>query len=372
MKKKAAAKKKPVRKAAKKTAARKLAVKKPVVKKTARAAASGRAAGRTAKKKTAVRRAPAKGLLRKGRTPAPPGLPKIVPHLWFDRQAKEAAEFYTSVFPESRIKRLSVVRDTPSGDCDIVTFNLCGQEFQAISAGPHFKFNTAISFIVNFDPARDASAVQRIDAVWSALSQGGRVLMPLGSYPFSKRYGWVEDRFGLSWQLILSNPDGAERPWIIPSLLFAGDSAGKAEAARKFYLSAFKPSKGGTILKYGAGQAPEAPGSVMFTDFELLDLWFAAMDSAQAEPVKFNEAVSFQVFCENQKEIDSYWKKLSAVPEAEMCGWLKDRFGVSWQIVPRILGGLLEGDPAKAKRVTAAFLKMKKFNIAELERAASL
>ncbi|MGH7457348.1 MAG: VOC family protein, partial [bacterium] len=156
---------------------------------------------------------------------------KIIPHLWFDKEAKEAAEFYTSVFPDSKVTNLTTLHDTPSGDCDIVSFELWRYSFMAISAGPLFKFNPSISFMVNFDPSQDKDAKSRIDAVWTKLSEGGKVLMPLDKYPFSERYGWVEDKYGLSWQLILTNPEGEERPIIIPSLMFVGNVCGKAEEA---------------------------------------------------------------------------------------------------------------------------------------------
>lgn len=146
---------------------------------------------------------------------------KITPHLWFDKEAKQAAEFYTSIFPNSRITDVTTLHNTPTGDCDVVSFELDGQPFMAISAGPLFKFNESISFMVN---------------------------------------------------------------------------------------------------------------------------------------------------CDTQEEIDYFWGKLSAVPQSEQCGWLKDKFGLSWQIVPAVLGEMMK-DARKRDRVTQAFLKMKKFNIAELRKA---
>ncbi len=144
-------------------------------------------------------------------------------HLWFDKEAKEAAEFYCSVFPDSKVTNVTTLHDTPSGDCDVVSFELSGQRFMAISAGPLFKFNESISFIVP---------------------------------------------------------------------------------------------------------------------------------------------------CETQAELDHYWGKLSAVPEAEQCGWLKDRYGLSWQIVPTAMDEMMAaGTPEQLSRVTEAFLKMKKFDIAALQRA---
>ena len=149
--------------------------------------------------------------------------PKIVPHLWYDKEAKEAAEFYCSIFPDSKITNITTLHDTPSGDCDIVSFELSGEPFMAISAGPLFKFNESISFIV---------------------------------------------------------------------------------------------------------------------------------------------------YCDTQEQIDYYWKKLSADPKAEMCGWLKDKYGLSWQITPVGMDKMMrDGSKEQIARVTQAFLKMKKFDIAELQKA---
>ena len=295
---------------------------------------------------------------------------KIVPHLWFDKEAREAAHFYASVFPNSSIKNITTLRDTPSGDCDVVSFNVWGQPFMSISAGPLFKFNPSVSFMVNFDPSQDADAKTRIDEVWAKLAKGGEVLMPLDKYPFSERYGWVADKFGLSWQLILTNPEGEDRPIIIPSLLFVKNVYGKAEEASDFYLSVFNDAKRGALVRYPAGMEPDKEGAVMFTDFKLEGQWFAAMDSAREHNFAFNEAISFMVYCNDQNEIDYYWEKLSAVPQAEQCGWLKDKYGLSWQIVPTLMDQMMQDDdPERMARVTKAFLPMKKFDLAELQRA---
>lgn len=294
---------------------------------------------------------------------------KIIPHLWFDKEAKEAAEFYVSVFPDSKITQAKVIHNTPSGDCDIMSFTLMGHSFMSISAGPLFKINPSISFMVNFDPSKDPEAEKRLNEIWEKLSEGGTALMPLGEYPFSKRYGWIQDKFGVSWQLILTNPQGEERPAIIPSILFVGDKCGKAEEASDFYISLFKNSKRGMMARYPTGSEPDKEGTVMFTDFNLHGVWFAAMDSAHEHKFMFNEAISFIVNCETQEEIDYFWEKLSAVPEAEQCGWLKDKYGISWQITPVAMNEMMEGTPEQVQRVTEAFLKMKKFDIATLQKA---
>ena len=296
-------------------------------------------------------------------------MPKIIPHLWFDNQAVEAAEFYTGIFPDSHVTGTSRLFDTPSGDCDLVYFELAGHPFQAISAGPEFVFNPSISFMLNFDPSRDNRARERLDESWNELSRGGKALMPLDAYPFSKRYGWVQDRFGLSWQLILSNPEGEPRPFIVPSLMFTKAMAGKAEEAIDFYASVFKNAKRGATARYPAGSEPDKEGTLMYADVMLENQWFAAMDSAQRHDFSFNEAVSLIVSCDDQEEIDYYWSRLSAVPGAEQCGWLKDRYGVSWQISPAVVADMLaNGTREQIDRVTRAFLKMKKFDVATLER----
>jgi predicted 3-demethylubiquinone-9 3-methyltransferase (glyoxalase superfamily) len=301
---------------------------------------------------------------------------KIIPHLWFDKEAKEAAEFYTSLFSSgdgmaiSKVTNTTTLHDTPSGDCDIVSFDLWGYSFMAISAGPLFKFNPSISFMVNFDPSQDKDAKTRIDAMWAKLLEGGKALMPIDKYPFSERYGWVQDKYGLSWQLILTNPEGEERPLIIPSIMFVGDMSGKAKEASDFYLSVFKNSKRGTIARYPAGMEPDKEAKVMFADFKLAGQWFAAMDSGRMHDFKLNEAISLIVNCESQEEIDYYWEKLSAVPESEQCGWLKDKYGVSWQIVPSVLDEMMsKGTREQIDRLTQEFLPMKKFDIAKLKQA---
>jgi len=295
---------------------------------------------------------------------------KIVPTLWFDTEARAAVEFYTALFPNSGIRYTAMLHDTPSGAVDIVSFQLAGQPFQAFSAGSPFKFNPSISFIVNFDPAQDPRAREHLDALWHALSEGGQVLMPLEEYFFSQRYGWVQDRYGLSWQLILSNPEGDPRPFITPALLFTGRVCGKAEEAGAFYRSVFADSQAGQLRFYPEHTEPNCGKMVMFSDFRLGETWIAAMDSALDHGFGFNEAMSFTVKCETQAEIDGYWERLSAEPEAEQCGWLKDRYGLSWQIVPALLDRIMQSPHLEGwARVTQAILQMKKLDIATLRSA---
>lgn len=289
---------------------------------------------------------------------------KIIPHLWFDTQAKEAAEFYASAFPNAKVTFINTLHNTPSGDSDIVSFEIDGYSFMAISAGPYFKINPSISFFVNFDPSRDSDAEAHLNELWEKLSDGGTALMPLQEYPYSKRYGWIQDKYGVSWQLMLTNPQGEPRPFIIPSLLFTQEKFGKAEEATDFYISVFKNAKRGMIAKY-----PDS-GATSFTDFMLENEWFAAMDGAGKHAFTFGEAVSLLVRCDTQEEIDYYWEKLSAHPESEQCGWCKDKYGVSWQISPARMNEMMrDGTPEQINRVTQCFLQMKKFDLAKLEEA---
>ena len=298
---------------------------------------------------------------------------KITPHLWFDKEAKEAAEFYVSVFSakrgsdssgkDSRVKNITTLHNTPSGTVDLVTIELSRQQFALISAGPLFKFNPSVSFLVA------CKTKDEVDALWEKLSEGGTALMELGKYPFSERYGWTQDRYGLSWQVMFMG-DREIKQKIIPTLMFVGDVCGKAEEAINSYVSVFHNAKVGEILRYSRGEEPDKEGTVKHAAFTLEGQQFAAMDSARGHKFTFNEAISFMVHCDTQQEIDYYWGKLSAIPAAEQCGWLKDKDGLSWQIVPTVMDEMLKDkDEKKVARVTEAFLKMKKFDIEALKRA---
>jgi predicted 3-demethylubiquinone-9 3-methyltransferase (glyoxalase superfamily) len=289
---------------------------------------------------------------------------KITPHLWYDTQAREAAELYAAALggADSKVLGARKIHDTPSGTAEIVSARLLGQDFQLISAGPFFTFTPAISFLVACGTRAE------VQARWDRLSEGGSVLMGLGSYPFSPFYGWVQDRWGLSWQIMLM-PKAVPTQRITPTLMFVGKQCGKAEEAIGLYTSVFAGSSVGGTLRYAAGEQPDRQGTIKHAEFDLAGQRFAAMDSAHGHEFGFTEAISFIVHCDTQEEIDHYWGGLSAVPEAEQCGWLKDRYGVSWQIVPRALNGMMSGDAAAAARVTRAFLAMKKFDLAALQRA---
>lgn len=285
---------------------------------------------------------------------------KIIPHLWFDKEAGEAAEFYSRVFPDSSVTMKSVVKDTPSGDSEMVAFTIMGYNFMAISAGPIFKINPSISFHVK------CTSVEQVNEIWEKLSTDGKVMMKLGEYPFSKRYGWVQDKYGVSWQIIYTEGEFIQR--ITPVLLFTQQHAGHAEEAGNFYASVFADASYQVLMRFGAGQEPEQEGTVQYSQLTIDGQEFGLMDSKQPHEFVFNEAVSLIVNCKDQEEIDYFWGKLSAVPESEQCGWVKDKFGVSWQIIPENMGALIGKNPEKTVPV---MLKMKKIVIAELEQAGN-
>lgn len=288
---------------------------------------------------------------------------KIVPHLWFDKEAAEAANWYIRLFENSRFINAVTIPDTPSGDTEIIDFELAGLRFSAISAGPYFKFNPSVSLMVA------CNTREEVDRLHMNLSAGGAELMALGDYPFSKRYAWVQDRYGLNWQLMfVENMEEPQR--IRPTLLFAGDVCGKAADAIDHYASVFEKSRKGFINNYAAGEAVDGRAKINYGELDIQGTQFIFMDHGFGGDFTFNEAFSFMVLCENQEEIDYYWDKLSFVPEAEQCGWIKDKFGLSWQIVPANMNDvLMKGTKEEVAHVTEAFLKMKKFDLAALEKA---
>lgn len=291
----------------------------------------------------------------------------IVPHLWFDGTAEDAAKLYTALVPGSGIGTVSrygkagfEVHGQPEGRAMNVEMHLGGDPLLMLNAGPMFRPSPAVSYYLSFE---DRAA---LDRAWAGLGDGGQVRMPLHAYPWSDRYGWLDDRWGVSWQLALGSRALTGGQTLTPMLLFTGAVAGRAEAAIAHYTRAFPDSDIEGILRHD-GSGADPAGSIMHAQFSLAGQTFMAGDSALSHDFGFTEANSFVVFCDDQAEIDHFWNALSAVPEAERCGWLKDRFGVSWQIIPRHLPQLLSSpDP----QVMEAFLQMGKIDIAALEASA--
>lgn len=293
---------------------------------------------------------------------------KILPYLWFDKQAEDAANLYTGIFPDSRITRtdryskaMAEAAGNTEGAVLTVSFELAGQSFVALNGGPYFPFTPAVSFSVN------CASRDEIDAFWAKLLPGGQVLMDLDAYPFSERYGWLQDKFGVSWQLILSEPSSHVK--IEPCLLFVGDQLGKAREAMDLYTSLLPESGVSTLNLYQAGEESRE-GTVKHARFTLAGQSFVAMESDYAHAFTFTPAISFLISCSSQDEVDRLWDALSKGGAVEQCGWLRDPFGISWQIVPDILDTMMhDPDPVRAERVAAAMLGMVKLDFAGLQKA---
>ena len=287
---------------------------------------------------------------------------KTTPFLWFDDNAEEAVNFYIALFGNSQTVTVTRYGDAgpgPKGSAMTVKFELEGQELTALNGGPHFKFTPAVSFYV----ACEAS--QEVDKLWEKLSEGGTVLMPLDKYPFSDKYGWVADKFGLSWQLNLAS--FAQK--ITPCLMFVREQNGKAEEAMNYYVSIFENSSVDRVERYVAGER-NVEGAVKHGVVSLAGQKLIAMDGGNEHSFTFNEAVSLVVNCKSQEEVDEFWEKLSAGGQKSQCGWLKDKYGLSWQIVPTALFELYQDkDPEKSRRVMEAMLQMSKLDIATLKQA---
>ncbi len=276
---------------------------------------------------------------------------QIYPCLWFDGQAKAAADFYCSIFKNSK-----VTVDTPI----VINFELNGKKFMGLNGGPMFKITPAISIFTTFE------SINETNDTWNKLIDGGKALIPIDKQPWSERYGWLQDKFGMTWQISVVNEKG-DKPQIRPSMLFTGNKFGKAEEAVKFYTSVFDNSATDLLMHYPQEDKANA-GKVMYSEFNINKYHMIAMDGPGVHDYTFTEGVSLVVNCETQKEIDYYWNKLTEGGEESMCGWLKDKFGVSWQIVPAVLGKLMT-DPGKAPRVMQTFMKMKKFDLQKLMEA---
>lgn len=271
----------------------------------------------------------------------------VFPCLWFDGKAKEAAELYCSVFKNSLI-----IHETPM----FVAFELNGQKIMGLNGGPLFIINPSISLFIT------CNTIAETDRIWNSLIESGSAYMPIDSYPWSKRYGWLKDRFGMTWQISFSeNVDFDLR--IIPCFLFTNLRFGQAGSAIDFYKSVFSISSTNVMVNYQEGDSNA--GKVMYSEFSLNGAEFIAMDGPGDHAYTFNEAVSVVVECETQQEIDYYWEKLTDGGEESMCGWLKDQFGVSWQIVPKILASLM-ADPEKAPKVAEIFMTMRKFELEKI------
>jgi predicted 3-demethylubiquinone-9 3-methyltransferase (glyoxalase superfamily) len=276
----------------------------------------------------------------------------ITPCLWFDNQAKEAADLYCKVFPGAKIASQSPI---------VTELEVAGQHITLLDGGPMYRPNPSISLFYICETEEE------INNIWQAFSKDGSIQMPLDKYAWSEKYGWVSDRFGISWQLALGKLEDVGQK-ITPCLLFVGDQYGRAEEAIQHYTSIFNNSGIDGILRYGKNEQPDEEGKVKHAQIILDGQKLMLMDSGHAHKFAFSEGVSLTIHCNTQEEIDHYWAKLTERGEESMCGWLKDRFGVSWQVIPTILGKIMT-DPKKAGKAAQAFMQMRKFDIEKIVQA---
>ncbi len=278
----------------------------------------------------------------------------IHPCIWYDGNAKAAAEFYCSLFPDSKI-----TTDTPM----VVNFQLHGQKFMGLNGGPMYKTNPSISFMVICE------SDDEINELWKQLSDGGMIMMALDKYDWSEKYGFLQDKFGLSWQIMKGKYSDVNQK-ITPTFLFVGNNYGRAEAAVKYYTTVFPASSVHGILIYQENEGAQVAGKVKHSQFILDGKVFMAMDGFGEHKFAFTEGISFVVECKDQKEIDYFWNTLTSDGGKESrCGWLVDKFGVSWQIIPNNIGKLMS-TPGKGQKVMEAIMKMKKLDMAVMEKAA--
>jgi predicted 3-demethylubiquinone-9 3-methyltransferase (glyoxalase superfamily) len=292
----------------------------------------------------------------------------IVPCLWLDDQAETAERFYLGVFPNGRHVALSRYPQSgdnpagkPPGSVLTVELEIAGQRFTALNGGPVFSINPSVSFFVETDEVGDT------ERLFGALADGGEALMPLGAYPWSERYGWTKDRFGVSWQ-VMTRRQPAGSIGIAPCLMFAGPQSGRAAEALATYASLLPGGRVELIERYAPHEGPE--GAVKHGRCLVAGQSLIAMDSHIDHGITFDEGVSLQLFCDDQAEIDHYWAALSEGGAPGPCGWLKDRFGLSWQIVHRgILAWMASPDADARDRAFHAMMRMQKPDVAALQAA---
>lgn len=287
---------------------------------------------------------------------------KITPFLWFDTEAEEAIQLYSKLFNDVQVLHSQRYPESGlegpmqglEGKIQTAVFQIGGYSLIAMNGGPHHSFSPAISLFVNCQTEAE------LDKIWAGLAETGSVLMPLQAYPFSPKFGWLEDKFGVSWQLNLS-----DKPQIAPFLLFSGSQYGKAKEAINLYTALFEQA---SIEQVQID--PTNNQTITQALFTLEGQPFMAMDSAVAHEFTFTDAFSLQVICQTQAEVDLLWQGLAQGGQEKPCGWLTDRFGVAWQIVPALLPKLLsDPNPQKVQQVVAAMLQMTKIDTAVLQSA---
>jgi predicted 3-demethylubiquinone-9 3-methyltransferase (glyoxalase superfamily) len=277
---------------------------------------------------------------------------KITPCLWFNGQAGDAAAVYCAAFKASKVTSKSPF---------VTGIEIAGQHLTLLDGGPKYKPNASISFYVGCETEEE------FDLAWNSLTKGGTIVSKPEKTAWSDKYGWVTDAFSVSWQLAIQKKSDISQK-ITPYLMFSGDRYGSAESAIRHYEEVFRSASADGVVRYGAGDAPDHEGFIRHAEIELMNQKFMMSEVASAD-IPFTEGISLTIHCENQEEVDYYWNKLTEGGQESMCGWLRDRFGVSWQIVPTILTRIMS-DPVKAGKAAQAFMSMRKLDIEQIVQAS--
>lgn len=276
----------------------------------------------------------------------------LYPCIWSNNNAKEMADFHVSVFPKAKIIDVTPVT---------VFIEIGEQKFMLLNGGDKYSPNPSISFMYL------SSSPTETELLYNRLHEEGMAMMPLDKYPFSEKYGWVEDKYSVSWQLYTGKQEDITQQ-IVPTLMFVGENNGKAEEAVNFYTSVFPNSSIKGLLRYG-DSGLDVETHIQHGEFLLNDYLFGVMDSSIDHKFEFTPGVSIVVNCDYQEEIDAFWSILSSNGGYEdKCGWVQDQFGVSWQIVPSVLGELIKKSP----KVFEELMNMGKIDIQKLTDAANL
>lgn len=276
----------------------------------------------------------------------------VYPCLGIRGKIAEASEFYMQTFGDGKVLTNSEI---------VILIELSGQKFMLLNDGPSSSPNPSISFMVICETENET------EQYYNKLTVGGKVLMAIDNYPWSSKYGWVEDKFGVSWQLYTGSKADTPQKFC-PTFMFTGVKAGQAKTAIQDFTQLFPDSNIQGIMNYGVGEG-DSEDFVKHAQFKIKDYIMMAMDSSANHAFGFNDAISIVVECDTQDEIDKYWAHLTASGGHEVaCGWLTDQYGISWQIIPKNIVKWVT-DPISGQRAMQAMMKMKKLIIADLENA---
>lgn len=279
----------------------------------------------------------------------------ITPFIWSNDNGAAMADHYLSIFPDSKL----IARNS-----FVSTIEIFGSQISTLQGWPNTDatLNPSISFSLW---VKDEALAKQLR---EQLSNGGSVMMPFQAYERSPGYGWCNDKFWVSRQVMYDNRDNTSTHALVPSLMYTGANNGKTQQAMQFYTSIFPDSKIDFTRPYGENAMGEDPTHLNHAEFKLFGQQFIAMDSGMDHKFSFNDGVSLCVMCQDQVEVDKYWDMLTSDWGQEVqCWWCKDKYGVSRQITPvQLPQALFSSDQTKSAYAMQQMMKMKKIIIADL------